>query len=41
MASTPSDIDPQLRREVRAVGLVYDTDAQPGIRRQRCGKGFA
>jgi DNA topoisomerase IB len=41
MVSTPSEIDPELRREVRAVGLVYVTDAQPGIRRQRCGKGFA
>ena len=41
MASTPSEIDPGLRREVRAVGLVYVTDAQPGIRRQRRGKGFA
>ena len=40
MVSTPSDIDPELRREVRAVGLVYVTDAQPGIRRRRRGKGF-
>jgi DNA topoisomerase IB len=40
MAGTPSDIDPELRREVRAVGLVYVTDAQPGIRRLRRGKGF-
>jgi DNA topoisomerase I len=40
MVSTPSDIDPELLREVRAVGLVYVTDAQPGIRRQRSGKGF-
>jgi DNA topoisomerase IB len=40
MASTPNDIDPELRREVRAVGLVYVTDAQPGIRRWRRGKGF-
>ncbi len=40
MVSTPSDIDPELRREVRAVGLVYVNDAQPGIRRLRRGKGF-
>ena len=40
MASTPSHIDPELRREVRAVGLVYVTDTQPGIRRLRRGKGF-
>jgi DNA topoisomerase IB len=41
MAGTPSDIDPELRREVRAVGLVYVTDTQPGIRRLRRGKGFS
>ena len=40
MAGTPSDIDPDLRRAVRAVGLVYVTDAQAGIRRRRHGKGF-
>ncbi len=40
MASKPSDIDPDLRREVRAVGLVYVNDTQPGIQRQRHGKGF-
>jgi DNA topoisomerase IB len=40
MASTPSDIDPELRREVRAVGLVYVSDTQPGIQRLRRGKGF-
>jgi DNA topoisomerase IB len=41
MAGTPSDIDPELRREVRAVGLVYVTDTRPGIRRLRRGKGFS
>ena len=41
MASSPDDIDPALRREVRAAGLVYVLDDQPGIRRQRCGKGFS
>ena len=41
MVSTPSDIDPELRREVRAVGLGYVTDAQPGIQRRRRGKGFS
>jgi DNA topoisomerase I len=40
MVSTPSDIDPELRREVRAVGLVYVADTEPGIRRLRRGKGF-
>jgi DNA topoisomerase-1 len=40
MASTSSDIDPELRREVRAVGLVYVNDTQPGIQRLRRGKGF-
>jgi DNA topoisomerase I len=40
MASNPSDIDPELRREVRAVGLVYVSDTQPGIQRLRRGKGF-
>lgn len=41
MATTRSDIDPALRREVRASGLVYVSDAQPGIRRVRRGKGFS
>ena len=41
MASPPDDIDRTLRREVRAAGLVYVHDDQPGIRRQRCGKGFS
>jgi DNA topoisomerase IB len=41
MASHPDDIAPALRREVRAAGLVYVHDDQPGIRRQRCGKGFS
>jgi DNA topoisomerase IB len=41
MASRPSDIDPALRREVRAAGLVYVSDTQPGFRRQRRGKGFS
>ncbi|MEO8999364.1 MAG: DNA topoisomerase IB [Rhodanobacter sp.] len=40
MASTPPDIDPELLREVRAVGLVYVSDTQPGIRRLHHGKGF-
>lgn len=41
MASNPRDIDPDLRREVRAAGLVYVSDAQPGIGRLRRGKGFS
>jgi DNA topoisomerase I len=40
MSAKPSEIDPELRREVRAVGLVYVTDEAPGIRRLRRGKGF-
>jgi DNA topoisomerase IB len=40
MANTSSDPDPVLRGEVRAVGLTYVNDAQPGIRRLRQGKGF-
>jgi len=36
-----SEIDPALRREVRAAGLVYVSDAQPGIHRLRRGKGFS
>lgn len=35
-----SDTDPVLRSEVRAVGLTYVSDAQPGIQRLRHGKGF-
>jgi len=41
MNMRPSEPDPALRAEVRAAGLVYVTDAQPGIRRLRRGKGFA
>jgi DNA topoisomerase IB len=40
MNSQPSVPDPVLRAEVRAAGLVYVSDAQPGIRRQRRGKQF-
>ncbi|OOG53729.1 DNA topoisomerase IB [Rhodanobacter sp. C03] len=40
MATTSNDSDPVLRGEVRAVGLIYVNDAQPGIRRLRHGKGF-
>ena len=40
MAITSSNPDPDLRGEVRAVGLTYVNDAQPGIRRLRHGKGF-
>lgn len=40
MASRLSASDRQLRREVRTAGLVYVSDAQPGIRRLRHGKGF-
>jgi DNA topoisomerase IB len=41
MSSRPSDIDPALRALVRAAGLVYVSDAQPGIRRLRRGNGFS
>ena len=41
MSSRPSDIDPALRAQVRAAGLVYVSDAQPGIRRLRRGKHFS
>ena len=34
------EIDPVLRSEVRAAGLRYVSDDQPGIARQRRGKGF-
>ncbi len=37
--STP-EVDPQLRSEVRAAGLRYVSDDQPGIARRRRGKGF-
>jgi DNA topoisomerase I len=40
MSSRSSDIDPALRAQARAAGLVYVSDAQPGIRRLRRGKGF-
>jgi DNA topoisomerase IB len=40
MNTRPSDPDPALRAEVRAAGLVYVSDTQPGIRRLRRGKGF-
>ena len=41
MASKCDDIDPDLRREVRAAGLVYVSDTQPGMRRLRRGNGFS
>ncbi|HET6804944.1 MAG TPA: DNA topoisomerase IB [Frateuria sp.] len=41
MSTRPSEPDPGLRAEVRAAGLVYVSDAQPGIRRLHRGKGFA
>jgi len=34
------EVDPILRSEVRAAGLRYVSDEQPGIARQRRGKGF-
>lgn len=34
-------IDPALRREIRGAGLVYVSDDQPGLIRQRRGKGFS
>lgn len=34
------DVDPILRQEVRAAGLRYVSDEQPGIARKRRGKGF-
>jgi DNA topoisomerase IB len=40
MAATSSDSDPILRGQVREIGLSYVSDAQPGIRRLRHGKGF-
>jgi DNA topoisomerase IB len=41
MSARPSNIDPALRAEVRAAGLVYVHDDQPGIRRLRHGKRFS
>jgi DNA topoisomerase IB len=41
MSSRPSEIDPALRALARAAGLVYVSDAQPGIRRLRRGKSFS
>lgn len=42
--SLPPDNIPEVivaaRRHARASGLIYVTDAQPGITRQRAGKGF-
>jgi DNA topoisomerase IB len=40
MDHAPPEPGPALRSEVRAAGLVYVSDAQPGIRRLRRGKGF-
>lgn len=36
-----SSIDPALRQEVRGAGLLYVSDDQPGLTRQRRGKGFS
>lgn len=41
MSSPPSEIDPQLRTQVRAAGLVYVSDSTPGLSRQRHGRGFS
>ncbi len=41
MSSPASEIDPQLRSEVRGAGLVYVSDDAPGLRRLRCGRGFS
>jgi DNA topoisomerase IB len=41
MSYRASDIDPALRAQARAAGLVYVSDAQPGIRRLRRGNGFS
>jgi DNA topoisomerase I len=41
MRAGPDSIDPALRAEVRAAGLVYVHDDQPGIRRLRRGKAFS
>ncbi|WP_437343445.1 DNA topoisomerase IB [Rhodanobacter geophilus] len=35
------DVDPALRREARAAGLVYVSDELPGIARRRRGNGFS
>ena len=40
MNNRPGAPDPAVRAEARAVGLVYVSDTQPGIRRLRRGKGF-
>ena len=40
MSSHPGEPDRALRAQARAAGLVYVSDAQPGIRRLRRGKGF-
>ncbi len=43
MKALPPDVSPvvwQARRHARVSGLVYVSDAEPGIRRQRRGKGF-
>lgn len=40
MSRPTTDPDPSLRGEVRAAGLIYVSDARPGIRRLRHGKGF-
>ena len=40
MNARPSAPDPAVRAQVRAAGLVYVSDRQPGIRRQRRGKTF-
>jgi DNA topoisomerase IB len=39
-APAPPPADPALRAEARVAGLVYVSDARPGIARRRRGKGF-
>ena len=40
-ARAPSDPDATLRTELRSAGLIYVSDEQPGIARQRRGNGFS
>jgi DNA topoisomerase-1 len=39
--STPADLRPDPTVSARAAGLRYVSDARPGLRRKRAGKGFA
>ncbi|WP_164100715.1 DNA topoisomerase IB [Candidatus Laterigemmans baculatus] len=40
LRSSPAAAEPSIRRRLRVAHLVYSEDSIPGLKRQRCGRGF-